>query len=198
MEGSVKQKLETIMKTFNLTQVATFPRTSNNKGTLIDSIFIDKAKYNNTSVYPFENGLSDHVAQILIVKKIKIPLQNYTYMGKTRIIYAESIANFQSYLREETWDSVYNSDDVNGMCNNFHCILIRHFENSFPITNKSYRNKYNNWITKGIRISCKRKRDFYTIYKHTNNIQVKEYYKKYCAILKKLIIDAKNYTTTSR
>jgi hypothetical protein len=94
-------------------------------------------------------------------------------------------------LREEAWDSVYNSDDVNGMFNNFHCILVRYFGNSFPITYKSYRNKQNNWITEGIRISCKRKRDLYTIYKHTNNIQVKEYYKKYCAILKEEIIDAK-------
>jgi hypothetical protein len=65
-----------------------------------------------------------------------------------------------------------------------------HFENSFPITYKSYRHKDNNSITKGIRTSCKRKRDLYTIYKHTNNIQVNEYYKKYCAILKEVIIDA--------
>jgi hypothetical protein len=75
------------MKTLNLTQVVTVRmRISNNKGTLIDSIFIDKAKYNNISFYPIENGLSDHVAQILIVEKIKIPLQNHTYTRKTRII----------------------------------------------------------------------------------------------------------------
>jgi hypothetical protein len=73
VEGSVKQKLETVMKTVNLTHVVTFPRMSNNKGTLIDSVFIDEAEYNNTSVYPFENGLSDHVAQVLIVEKIKNP-----------------------------------------------------------------------------------------------------------------------------
>jgi hypothetical protein len=75
------------MKTFNLTQVVSVPtRISNNKGTLIDNIFIDKAKYNNVSVYPFENGLSYHVAQIVIVEKIRIPLQNHTYVGKTGII----------------------------------------------------------------------------------------------------------------
>ena len=43
-----------------------------------------------------------------------------------------SIANFQSYLREEAWDSVYNSIDVNNIFNKFHCILLRHFESSFP------------------------------------------------------------------
>jgi hypothetical protein len=191
-ESIVKQNLETLMKTFNLTQVVTFPtRTCNNKGTLIDSIFLDNAKYNNISVHPFENGLSDHVAQILTLGNIKIPYQKYTYTRKTRLVDDKSIANFQSYLREEAWDSVYNSDDVNRMFNNFHCILLRHFENSFPIQYKSYRTKHNDWITKGIKISCKRKRNLYTVYKHSNNPQVNEYYKKYCAILKKVIIDAK-------
>jgi len=63
-----------------------------------------------------------------------------------------SIANFQSYLREEAWDSVYNSIDMNNIFNNFHCILLRHFENSFPNMYKSYRPKDNGWITKGISI----------------------------------------------
>jgi len=54
------------MKTFNLTQVVTFPiRICNNKGTLIDSIFLDNAKFQNLSVHSFDSGLSDHVAQIL-------------------------------------------------------------------------------------------------------------------------------------
>jgi hypothetical protein len=180
------------MKTFNLTQVVTFPtRICKNKRTLIDSIFLDNTKYNNISVYPYENGLSDHVAQILTLGNIKGPLQKYTHTKKTRLIDDKSTANFQSYLREEAWDSVYNSDDVNRMFNNFHCILLRHIENSFPIQYKSHRTKHNDWITKGIKISCKRKRNLYTVYKHSNNPQVKEYYKKYCAILKKVMTDAK-------
>jgi hypothetical protein len=77
------------------------------------------------------------------------------------------------------------------MFNNFHCILLRHFENSFPIQYKLYRTKHNVWIIKGIKISCKRKRNLYTLYKYSNNSQVKGHYKKYCAIFKKVIIDAK-------
>jgi len=61
----------------------------------------------------------------------------------------------------------------------------------FPIQYKTYRTKHNDWITRGTKISCKRKRNLYIIYKHSNNPQVKEYCKKYCAILKKVIIDAK-------
>ena len=67
IENPTKQKLKSLMKTFNLMQVVNFPtRICNNKGTLIDSIFLDKGKFNNISVHPFENGLSDHVAQFLI------------------------------------------------------------------------------------------------------------------------------------
>ena len=101
-ESSVQQNLESVMKTFNLTQVVTFPtRICNNKGTLIDSIFLDNAKFRTLSVYPFDSGLSDHVAQILTLEKIIFPLQKYTHTNATRIMYDKSIANFQSYLREE-------------------------------------------------------------------------------------------------
>jgi len=77
------------------------------------------------------------------------------------------------------------------MFNNFHCILLRHFENSFPLRYKSHLTKHNGWITKGIKISCQRKKDLYFMYTHLNNPQLKEYYKRYCAILRKVINLAK-------
>ena len=185
VDSSMKQTLESIMKTFNLTQAVTFPtRICNNKSTLIDSIFLDNTKLTNISVHPFDNGLSDHIAQILTLDNIRVSPSKYTYTKKTRLIDDNSIANFQSYLRGEAWDSVYNSIDVNNIFNNLHCILLRHFEKSFPSMFKSYRPRHNGWITKGIRISCQRKRDLYSIYRHSNSPNVKEYYKKYSMILK--------------
>ena len=48
-----KQKLETIMKTFNITHVVNFPTgISNTKGMLIYRIFLDTMKYYCISVYP--------------------------------------------------------------------------------------------------------------------------------------------------
>jgi len=192
IENSVKQNLETMMKTFNLSQVVTFPtRICNNKGSLIDNIFLDKTKHNNITVDAFDNGLSDHIAQILTLVNMKVPTSKQTYTRKTRVMDVESINNFQSHLREEVWNGVYDSRDVNCSFNNFHCTLIRHFENSFPSVLKSYKSKHNDWITIGIRISCQRKRYLYSIYKNTNSPQVKAYYKKYNNILKKVIINAK-------
>jgi len=150
---------------FNLTQVVTFPTRTyyNNKGTLFNSIFLDNAKFQNLSVHPFHSGLLDHVAQILTQRNITVPIQKYIHTSKTRIMDDKSIAKFQSHLREEAWDSVYNSEDVNGMFNNFHCILLRQFENSFPLRYKSHITKHNGWNTKGIEISCQKKKEIFIL-----------------------------------
>ena len=64
------------MKIFNQTQVVTIPtRICNNKGTLIDIIVLDNAKFQNLSVHSFNSGLWDHVAQILTLNNITVPLQ---------------------------------------------------------------------------------------------------------------------------
>jgi len=40
---------------------------------LIDTTFLDSIKHSCISVYPLENGFSDHDAQILILENMKIP-----------------------------------------------------------------------------------------------------------------------------
>jgi hypothetical protein len=47
------------------------------------------------------------------------------------------------------------------------------------------------WITKGIRISCKHKRELYLLSKKSEDISIKLHYKRYCKILSKVIIAAK-------
>jgi len=57
---------------------------------------------------------------------------------------------------------------------------------------KTGSNKYNNnWITLGIRTSCKRKRELFSLTRNSNNSALKQYYKAYCKILKKVIREAK-------
>ena len=95
-------------------------------------------KYNYVPVYLIENGISDQDAQILIMENIKIPLQKPAHKNKIWVIDNQTIAKFQMVLKEETWDTVYNVGNVNRMFNNFHCVLLRHCENSFPVSYKSY------------------------------------------------------------
>lgn len=59
------------------------------------------------------------------------------------------------------------------MVNNFQCIFLRNFENSFPTIYIGNRPKDNNYIIKGIKLSYKRKRELYILYDNTNNLQIK-------------------------
>jgi hypothetical protein len=54
-----------------------------------------------------------------------------------------------------------------------------------------YDNDDNNWITPGIRISHRHKRELYLLYRNNNDINVKSYYKSYCRILSSVINAAK-------
>jgi hypothetical protein len=49
----------------------------------------------------------------------------------------------------------------------------------------------NKWITKGIRISCKRKRILYSLLKKPSDERLKLYYRRYCNILVTVIKEAK-------
>lgn len=49
----------------------------------------------------------------------------------------------------------------------------------------------NQWITKGIRISCRCKKYLYLMSRSTNHPRLKEYYAQYCTLLRKVIRRAK-------
>jgi hypothetical protein len=130
-----------MMNKYNLIQIVNFPtRRSNDKETQIDNMFLDSMRLNCYSVYPMENGLSDHNTQILILNKLQIPLRIINPKRKIRLINPETIAKFQMLLNEEAWDSVYNTDNIYSLFNCFHCTFLNIFENSFPITYRSYKN----------------------------------------------------------
>lgn len=84
------------------------------------------------------------------------------HFSTIRIIDNQTTPKFQMLLKEETWKTVYDTDNVNSVFNNTHCILLRYFEYNFPVIYKSYSIEHNNLIIKGIKISCGRKRNLYT------------------------------------
>jgi len=173
-------KLKTLMSTFNLMQVVDFPtRIINNSGTLIDTIFVDKIIYDKIQVKPFMNGLSDHDAQIICLQHAKTGLRQSVSKKKTRLINEHTIKHFQTLLNDETWDTVYKTTCLNEMYNRIQCIFLRHYEASFPVFYTGYRTNDNNWVTKGIKTSCNKKRELCSLYRSNNgNIQIKDYYKK--------------------
>jgi len=121
------------------------------------------------------NWLSGHVVQILFQKELQIPFQKITQKNKTRPINTETIAKFQLHLQDKAWKSAYNIYNINCMLHFFHCTFLNNSENSFPIVYKSNRWKNDDWITNGIRISCKYKRGLYVPSSNIDNSQVKNY-----------------------
>jgi len=109
---------------------------------------------------------------------------------KTRLFTTDATGHFQKLLQEETWETVYQEHEINSIFNKFLGVYLNIFEASFPIV---YLNKHNDnaWITKGIRISGKKKRSLYLLSRNCNNPKVKLYYKQYCSILRKTIREAK-------
>jgi len=109
-------------------------RVLKNRGQLNNNIFLDNAKFNCISVCPLDNRLSDHNAQIPVIQNTQIPLQKMSHKSITRLINDETVGKFQSLVGEESWESVFNADNVNGMFNNFYCVFWRNYEICFPIT----------------------------------------------------------------
>jgi hypothetical protein len=70
-DSSRKKKLNTLLLSFYLFSIIDFPTRSQNKSTsLIDNIFIDYTQSGKYLVYPSISGLSEHDAQLLIIKDI--------------------------------------------------------------------------------------------------------------------------------
>jgi len=133
---------------YNLTAIVNFPtRISNKSASTIDNFFMDISRLEDFSVTPFPNDLSDHDAQILA---FKIPIQ--IQHDKTKLIRKidkHSISDFIYILSNETWDSVFDSTDVNLMFNSFLNTYLRIFYSCFPLKKTRSSKHNNNWITLG-------------------------------------------------
>jgi hypothetical protein len=66
-----KNRLDALLKTYNLTGVLNFPTLIQKKSaTAIDNIFIDISKMGNYFISPTINGLSNHDAQLITLHSI--------------------------------------------------------------------------------------------------------------------------------
>jgi hypothetical protein len=186
-ENDRKRQLDSLLQTYNLTAVVNFPtRLQGMSSTMID-IFLDTLKTSNYTVFLFLNGLSDHDAQLLILKDLNLQVQDY-YICTTRDINDYSINEFKTNLSYETWDCVFglnNNPDVDTLFNSF--------LNNFPQCKLIKRHNHTPWMTPDIRTSCKHKR-LYLCTRSSNDTSLKKYYKQYCKILTNVLKEVKKYT----
>jgi hypothetical protein len=134
-------------------------RTANNSATFIDNIFIDNRR--NYTIKPCINGVSDHDAQLITQNIFYLPFNNSepTYI---RNINKNTVAEFQLQLSWEQWDNIFGSNSVNDMFNNFRSTYLGCYYSSFLKKEIKSNDTHNQWITNGIKISCTKKKEFFS------------------------------------
>ena len=190
-ESERKTQLLLLLNSFNLFNIVQQPtRITQNNSSLIDNIFIDNKRKYSYEVFQMINGLSDHDAQCLIIKKIN-NLNKYKMKGTViRIVNKDSIVQFQNEISKESWEKIYQSNEVNEAYNKFLNTYLLIYESCFLKKSVSKKDNDTAWITIGICTSCRRKEFLYILSKNQSNA-FKIYYKTYCSILRRVIREAK-------
>jgi hypothetical protein len=96
---------------------------------------------------------------------------------------------FKSKLSEELWQDIFDNTikDVNNNINSFLNIYLQNFYSCFPKIKVYEKQSTNQWITKGIIHSCKRKKDLYLLVRSNNDENLRNYYSKCSKSLAKII-----------
>jgi hypothetical protein len=127
---------------------------------------------------------------LILNKGQKKEKECYTY-AKSKIN-KYTIADFQLNLSYETWEKVFDGNEVNEIFNSFFNIFLRIYSSSFPLIQVKNKMNQTSWITPGIITSCKRKREVYKELKNNNNNStLASYYSDYTKILSRVVREAK-------
>jgi len=70
----------------------------------------------------------------------------------------DTIADIQLNLSHETWEQVFDGNDINEIFNSFLNTFLRIYYSSFPLIWVRNKMNQNSWITPGIITCCKCKR----------------------------------------
>jgi hypothetical protein len=131
---SRKQQLDLLLDTYNLKSIVNFPtRIANGSGTAIDNFFIDLSlKY---TIRPLINGISDHDAQLLVLKNIKMPPHKTTSYC-IRDYNEHSMQEFLINLRMENWEDIFEGNSIDTTFNKFLNTYLKIFNMCFKQTKK--------------------------------------------------------------
>lgn len=190
----MRTKFTDVIGLHNLTYNVNEPtRVSENSAKAIDNILTNFSPH-SPGMLVFETGLSDHYAQVLKFAHVdgKMNSVNFQYCAR-RSISNNKLGIFCSALTQETWAGVYCETDANKCFNKFLNIFSGYFEEAFPkkFIKSGVLSNLKKWITRGIRVSCERKRELCILSKTERSVTFVNYVKSYKKILKKVILAAK-------
>jgi len=119
MESEKKNHLDNLLLSYNLTSIINFPtRVQTTSATATDNIFTDTSQFESYTIIPIFNGLSAHDAQLLMISTDNSHIT--TQKCKTiRKINKNMISDFINKLSDESWDTIFTSDEVHSTFNSF-------------------------------------------------------------------------------
>lgn len=177
-----------LLLTYNFTQqVKTPTRVCKTTATCIDLIFTN---FRKCYVEVQELGLSDHRGVRVQTETESTTKLNTVPKARSRTFTHSQIQHFKFKMKNIDWNQLLNkTKNINENYNIFHNVLESIINESFPEQQAKIKNKNPklNWLTTGLKLSCKHKRALRSILNHTNNSIIKKYYKSYRKILKKSI-----------
>jgi hypothetical protein len=124
----------------------------NKSSTAIATIFVDNSRLKSSYTSPLIHGISEHDTQLLTINNIYAATNKMPLKQKTVLINCDTLTEFQTLLKQETCESLYQNQDTNPMFNSFLSTCLNNFEASFPLKYRCTNKKKNDCITQGIKI----------------------------------------------
>jgi len=179
-----------LLQSYNFEGIVDAPtRVAGRSATCIDNFFVnfnDNVKNENliNLVVPFtdHNFLSFDIALVsLPSSKPKVCYRNFSETNMWKFV--DEIHNL-------SWETVYNSLDINSKISSFYSVFKPVYESAFPIKHR-VASKGKSWITQGIKISSRHKRLLYCLIRRLPDPILLDHYKSYCRILRNVVKVAK-------
>lgn len=182
------EKFINIMLKHNLHLMVTkSTRVTHKTATKLDLLFTNF--HDTTQIIQVKDyGISDHKAiYYSIESKNKEKTKTTTHVTK-RCFNEKNMRNFRDAIAKINWNEIINiNSDVNENYNQFENKLKYVLDHHIPLQTFKITDKAKQWMTKGLKISCRHKRMLQILTNESKSKILKTYTKKYQKILKKCV-----------
>lgn len=182
----ITKRFKQLLSSFNVKPtITTATRISKTSKTCIDNIHVRVGYEFTTENNP--SDLSDHNYQLITLNTGARTAVSYEV---SRSYTGANTSRFVAMVGEIDWRVVADAEDADMKLSLFYGVLRDCIDACFPYRRRKLY-KENFWMSRGLRTSCRSKRELYVLTRVYPHETIIEYYKKYCRVLKKLIELAK-------
>jgi hypothetical protein len=156
--------------------------------TCLDLIFKNFDRKNTITTVK-ELGFSDHLSTSISIQLSTPQHTQPIWYTEKRIFSHTNIERFKELLKATNWSTIINpNNNTNENYTAFSNTLSIILNQSIPKQKIKLKTKFkHNWLTKGLKVSCKNKRLLKIFTLQTKNQTIHQYYRKYEKTLKKTV-----------